>query len=462
MGKLKTKYITKSSENREQKKWWALRGINFEVNEGEAVGLVGFNGSGKATLLKILAGQSEQTTGFITCDDPINFASLSNLQDEKLTGLEHIKKIIHQTKMDEFKADHLTNAIVNFMDLGYWVYQPIETYSLEIKARLVLGIALFVEPKLVLIDEVLMLLDMPFYQTVIHKIQTLKDTGVSFVIADSRSLVVETLCERTLWLQFGQAQDFGPTLDVVQQYEYVNNWFNGLTLPEKNEFLAVKEKEQVDFDIDDLYEEFKVEQFNNGFTRKDEPHMRRQFYFERGADPIEQAKKIQKTNEQKTKQKPAKKGFKRFVYTVLTLVVLAAGGFAGYEAYLNYFTKPELTHEEIQKKNESQVQSSLKKADHKSATSKEESKKEKVSTSTKESQKKDSAKEESKVEPEATKEKETTASTDENVQKINVNSGDTLGGLADKYETTIQKIQELNQMGESEQLIAGQTLKVPK
>nr|WP_252895154.1 hypothetical protein [Liquorilactobacillus satsumensis] len=93
---------------------------------------------------------------------------------------------------------------------------------------------------------------------------------------------IERFCERTLWLQFGQAQDFGATRDVMVQFEYFSSWYQALALPEKNEYLAQKEHERQTFDVGTVYEEFKVEQFKHGFTRKDEPRMRKAFYKDRG------------------------------------------------------------------------------------------------------------------------------------------------------------------------------------
>lgn len=89
--------------------------------------------------------------------------------------------------------------------------------------------------------------------------------------------MIESLCERCAWISFGELQDFGPTKDIIRQFEYSLEWYRSLTLPEKNDYLANKQREQMMFDVRVLYDEFKSEQFKNGYTRKDEPKMRRAF-----------------------------------------------------------------------------------------------------------------------------------------------------------------------------------------
>ena len=310
MGKLEIKYITKElpltldkkavkkskgkKKKDEEQHLWVLRGVNLNINDGEAIGIVGTNGSGKSALMRIIAGKEEQTTGFITSRAKITYAGTQDALDSDLTGLENIRQAITDSGIDDFKSDHIINAILNFTELGEWIYTPVKEYSTAQYARLSIGIAMYLEPDLVLLDNVFGILDQPFYLKTSNKVQELKDKGVSFLIADSKSIVVEGFCERALWLQYGEVQDFGPTQSVVQQYNYSLDWFNALTHPEKNDFIAKKQQEQMDFNIDSVYEEFKIEQFKHGYTRKDEPRMRKAFFVDKGVDPVyldQQAKK---------------------------------------------------------------------------------------------------------------------------------------------------------------------------
>lgn len=337
MGKLQIKYITKEmplsirkknkKEKNDEQQFWALRGVNLDINDGEAIGVVGGNGSGKSTLMRIIGGMDEQTTGFITTHSRITYAGTTGILDPELTGWDNIHQAIEKSDINDFKGDHITNAIVNFTELGQWLSCPVKFYSTAQYARLSMGIAMHLEPDVVLLDGVFSILDQPFYMKASDKVQELKDKGVSFIIADSKSIVVEGFCERSLWLQYGEVQDFGPTQSVVQQYNYSLDWFNALSRPEKNDYIAKKQQEQLDFNIDSVYEEFKIEQFRHGYTRKDEPRMRKAFYVEKGADPVSQDQ-----TEDKKKSVKKKKWPKVILILVLLIVLLL---FAGYFLSVN-------------------------------------------------------------------------------------------------------------------------------
>lgn len=338
MGKLQIKYITKEmplitdkkakdkkakNKKNDDRHLWLLRGVNLDINDGEAVGIVGANGSGKSILMRIIAGLDEQTTGFITTHSRITYAGTNGILDPELTGLENIRKAIAKSEIDDFKGDHITNAILNFTELGEWLYCPVKAYSTAQYARLSMGIAMHLEPDLVLLDNVFGILDQPFYLKASNKVQELKDKGVSFIIADSKSIVIEVFCERALWLQYGEVQDFGPTQSVVQQYNYSLDWYNALSRPEKNDFIAKKQQEQMEFNIDSVYEEFKIEQFRHGYTRKDEPRMRKAFFVEKGIDPVYQDQ-VNKGQSQKKK----KRKWPKVVLMLILLIALLLG--AGY------------------------------------------------------------------------------------------------------------------------------------
>ena len=292
MEKISIKYLTKKSpllsdkNKKSENNFWSLRGITFSVTEGEAIGLIGRNGSGKALLLKILAGLEEPTTGFISTKSHIYLASMTNSINFQLTGLENIKKQVDQAYDDEIEADHVVKAIIDFTEIGQWVYRPVSEYSTGMLSRLALSIALFNKPEVVLLDEVFASLERAFFEKVIRKIQDLKDHGVSFIITATTGLVLETLCERSMWLDFGEVKELGPTQIVMSKFQYQNDWYNGLTLPEKNKYLKEKQIEQENFDITKVYNEFKVEQFEHGYTRRDEPRMKKAFYHNHRQDPV--------------------------------------------------------------------------------------------------------------------------------------------------------------------------------
>lgn len=472
MAKLEIKYITKSApmltDSKDNKgapvKFWKLRGISLDLSAGEAIGLIGMNTASKSLLLQIIGGKVKQTTGFITTKHKINLASVSEI-DPNLSGLENIRKVIKQKDIDELKGNHLTNAVINFVDFGQWLYQPASGYSLGMKARLALGMALFIEPQIVLIDEILSLLDQSFFNKVAQKIQDLKDVGCSFIIADTKPLYMERFCERTVWLQFGQVQDFGPTKDVLQQFTFSQDWFNALSLPEQNDYLADKQFEQVQFNVDRIYEEFKVEQFKHGYTRKDEPRMRKAFFVERGLDPVvvEQAQ----PKDTKTPQKETKRNMNQVTTWILGLVIIVllvgAGGF-----WLHNHNKENANTSSVvtKKESSSKLNSSQLAASKKAASSLKEateSSKAKAASESSEKAAKKAAESSSKAASSAAAASSASlASKRANAQTIEVVDGDTLESLAAKYATTVSEIQSLNDLGGSETIKAGDTLYVPK
>ena len=352
----------------------------------------------------------------------------------------------------------MTNGIIDFTEAGQLLYRPVREYSVGMHARLALGLALYINPELVVIDDVLSMLDQTFFEKTIKRIQKLKDTGTTFIISDVKNIVIESLCERCAWISFGELQDFGPTKDIIRQFEYSLEWYRSLTLPEKNDYLANKQREQMMFDVRVLYDEFKSEQFKNGYTRKDEPKMRRAFYVDHGADPVsETGRKLNK--EQK---KPRKLGIAVPIVAFLILV-FASGGWLVHR----YMTKETAQKEAVSLK--SVNKSSLKKTAKSSEKlakkqSEEKAKAESESKAKAESESKAKAESESKAkaESESKAKAESESKTEEETQTVTVGDGETIGELADKYATTVQRIQELNNMGDSIDLVAGATIKVPK
>lgn len=480
MAKIELKYITKNAplqtEIKEtknflsmqpKKHFWELCGISFSVNYGEAVGIVGINGSGKSSLLRIIAGLERQTTGFITTKSKINYANITYNLDFEATGLENIRQKINEANIDNFKGDHLTNAIINFTEIGQWLYRPVKSYSLGMKARLALGMALLIEPDLVLVDDILYLLDRMFYQKVAKKIQMLKDTGVSFLITDTRGLMLESFCERTLWLEFGVQEDFGATRDVLPQFDYYLDWYNGLDLPEKNKYLAKKQAEQSDFDVSKIYEQFKVEQFQHGYTRKDEARMRKAFYVERGVDPVSGDEDSELAKQKASKElKKATKFSKKGLFAVIAcLIVVGIGGWWLLSGKPLALTKKQAKESSRIASIQKAEQSSLaQKSVAKKVSSSKAKKIQEQQTATPQVTQSSVASEssQSSQSSQSSTEQSSSSSIQEQTQDITVQDGDTMGELASKYNTTVAKIQELNNLGQSTDLTAGTTIKVPK
>ena len=393
--------------------------------------------------------------------------------DRNITGLENIKHVVSSANLDEFKANHIINAIINFSDLGEWLYCPVKTFSTGLYARLSVAIALFVKPELILIDSIFGSLDLAFFKKVSDKIQSLKDAGVSFVISDINVVNIERFCERTLWLEFGEVQDFGSTREIMVQYEYSFGWLQSLTASEKTDYLAKKQVERQSFDVSTVYEEFKIEQFKNGFTRKDEPKMRNAFYNERGADPVKLL--TDKKNQEKATIKRTKKKSRRLKIIACIIVLLLLGGgiydlaFAKESAWdymqnsiaQNNSKSTASSKAESQQKSKSEAKSTAA-ANSKSSSKKVATKKEKAARAASLASSESASSAKAASESSAKASSESVQKLKDNTQTINVQSGDTLEALANKYDTTVDNIMKINSFTSNSDLKAGNVIRVPK
>lgn len=217
-------FIKKMKRQIHYKDFEALKNVSFSVNKGEVFGVIGMNGAGKSTLLKVIAGVLKPTSG--TVDKKGGVAPLLELGagfNEDLTGVENIflnglllgysRKFLRE-KLDE---------IVDFSELGDFIYTPIKNYSSGMKARLGFAISTAVQPDIIILDEVLSVGDVTFKDKSEAKINSMikNDTTVIFV---SHSLEqVERLCDRVLWLERGTIRAIGETREVLNEFKNNRN-----------------------------------------------------------------------------------------------------------------------------------------------------------------------------------------------------------------------------------------------
>ncbi|MBV9322233.1 MAG: ATP-binding cassette domain-containing protein [Chloroflexi bacterium] len=198
---------------------WALRDIDLCVAPGESVGLIGHNGAGKTTLLRLLAGITRPTRGRVQTSGRV--ASLINLGagfHPELTGRENIflnGVILGLTRREVASR---FDAIVDFADLGEYIDTPLKRYSSGMFARLGFAVAAFVEPDVLLVDEVLSVGDVAFQDRSIRKMLSFRDSGRAILFVSHNLSAVEMMCQRTVWLERGRVRMAGPTADVVQAY----------------------------------------------------------------------------------------------------------------------------------------------------------------------------------------------------------------------------------------------------
>ncbi len=217
---LKEYFIALTRKELSFKEFRALDHISFEVKRGEAFGLVGTNGSGKSTMLKIIAGVLDPSEG--RCEVHGNIAPLIELGagfDPELTAKENIYlngALLGYRK--EFIDDHFDD-IVHFAELENFMDMPLKNYSSGMVARIAFAIATITEPDILIVDETLSVGDFLFQQKCERRIQQLVEAdGVTVLLVSHSIELVQRICDRCAWIEKGQLRMVGPTDEVCEAY----------------------------------------------------------------------------------------------------------------------------------------------------------------------------------------------------------------------------------------------------
>ena len=189
---------------------WAVRDVSFEIEPGEAVGVVGRNGAGKSTLLQLVAGVLTPSSG--TIERVGRLAPLLQLGagfHPDFTGRENVflSAAIHGLTREETRERF--DEIAAFADIGAFLDQPVRTYSTGMRARLGFAVAMATEPDLLIVDEVLAVGDLLFQQKCLTRIQQMRDRGMSLLLVSHSTDRINSVCDRALFLERGNQRFFG-------------------------------------------------------------------------------------------------------------------------------------------------------------------------------------------------------------------------------------------------------------
>jgi lipopolysaccharide transport system ATP-binding protein len=198
---------------------WALRDVSLRLEAGESVGLIGHNGAGKTTALKLLAGITRPTHGQVHTRGRV--ASLINLGagfHPELTGRENIVLNGVILGLSRREVRQRFDQIVEFADLGPFIDTPLKRYSSGMYARLGFAVAAHVDPDVLLVDEVLSVGDVAFQDRSIRKMLSFRDSGKAILFVSHNLSAVEMMCQRVVWLDRGMVRQTGPTAEVVRAY----------------------------------------------------------------------------------------------------------------------------------------------------------------------------------------------------------------------------------------------------
>lgn len=204
----------------EYKEFWALHDVNFEVKRGEVVGIIGRNGAGKSTILKIISGIMKPTTGrVVRHGNIVPMLELGSGFDYDLTGKENIflngailgysKEFLH-AKYDEILA---------FSELGEFIHMPIRNYSSGMLMRLAFSIATVVNPEILIVDEILSVGDENFQRKSYARMLELMSGGTTVLFVSHSLEQIRDMCNRVVWLDGGTVKMFGDVNTVCDAYK---------------------------------------------------------------------------------------------------------------------------------------------------------------------------------------------------------------------------------------------------
>lgn len=197
----------------------ALDNVSFEVGQGQALGLIGHNGAGKSSLLRIAAGILQPRAGTAIVRGLVApILELGFGFEQELTGRENIVfngAILGRSRQE---MNERMEEIVSFAELDNFIDQPIRTYSTGMVARLAFSIATAVDAQILLLDEVLSVGDEKFQRKCAERIDSFRNNGVTILFVSHALPSVEMLCDKAIWLQNGRIQCEGETDYVIDEY----------------------------------------------------------------------------------------------------------------------------------------------------------------------------------------------------------------------------------------------------
>lgn len=201
-------------------RFWALKDISLEVREGQRLGLIGPNGAGKSSLLQLINGNLSPTKGEITVDGKISsLLSMTPAWSGEETGLENIKTNLLLQGISKSRLPKLIEEIIDFTNLGAFIYQPVKTYSSGMSSRLAFAIATAIDPEILIVDEVLGTGDGYFAARATKRMHEMCARGKALLFVSHSTAAVRMLCDSCAWMENGEIRMIGGVDEVLSAYE---------------------------------------------------------------------------------------------------------------------------------------------------------------------------------------------------------------------------------------------------
>lgn len=212
-------FLNRSRINLRNDEFYAVKNISLAIGRGECLGLIGRNGCGKTTLLKMICGLIQPESGTIkTCGNIQALIALGAGFDKRLNGLENIKTAAAINGISGRRKKELIEKVIDFSELEEFIESPVSTYSSGMYARLGFSVAAFLDPDILLIDEILGVGDFAFQNKCFSKIQDIRNSGTTILLVSHSHAKIVQLCDRAIWIDRGNALMDGPADEVVKKY----------------------------------------------------------------------------------------------------------------------------------------------------------------------------------------------------------------------------------------------------
>ena len=218
---LKMIFINLFTPRKKKKKdyFWALKDIDFRINKGDVVGIIGANGAGKSTLLKVVSGVYKPTTGTVEVNGKISpMIELGAGFDGELTARENIYlngAILGYSK--EF-LEQKFDDIVEFSELKDFLDVPIKNFSSGMVAKLAFSISTIVDPEVLIVDEILSVGDIKFQEKSKNKMMSMIEGGTTVLYVSHSIDSIKELCSKVIWLDHGKIVKMGDTKEICDEY----------------------------------------------------------------------------------------------------------------------------------------------------------------------------------------------------------------------------------------------------
>lgn len=218
---LKMIFINLFTPKKKKKKdyFWALKDIDFRINKGDVVGIIGANGAGKSTLLKVVSGVYKPTTGTVEVNGKISpMIELGAGFDGELTARENIYlngAILGYSK--EF-LEQKFDEIVEFSELKDFLDVPVKNFSSGMVAKLAFSISTIVDPEVLIVDEILSVGDIKFQEKSKNKMMSMIEGGTTVLYVSHSIDSIKELCSKVIWLDHGKIVKMGNTKEICDEY----------------------------------------------------------------------------------------------------------------------------------------------------------------------------------------------------------------------------------------------------